>query len=177
MTSLGLVRAVVGSLVVVALSVGSSTASSQEELHVVRWQEIRGISSPVRLDVNNNVVLNSIDSILPGLSAWSTRSGHATIDLATGHLSFLVYGLVLAGGTGIGSAADDPHVLGRLVCSTLSSPSFVDTPLVSLSPQGDAAFDGNVGPLPVACSDPNIAFLLINPTNGRWIAFGAVRSP
>jgi hypothetical protein len=176
MTSLRFVRAVMGSLVAVALSVGFRNASSQE-LQVVRWHDIRGISSPVGVDVNNNVVLNTVGSILPGHNPWSTRSGHASIDLATGHLSFVVYGLVLAGSPGIGSAAEDPHVLGRVVCATFGSQVPVDAPPVSLSPQGDAAFEGNVGPLPAACSDPNIAFLLINPTNGRWIAFGAARTP
>jgi hypothetical protein len=48
--------------------------------------------------------------------------------------------------------------------------------------QGDAKFNGNVGPLPVACiNEPDIAFLIriVTPAEfgGLWIAVGAVRIP
>jgi hypothetical protein len=69
-----------------------------------------------------------------------------------------------------------------VICDTNGSSSAgnstnVDTPLVPLSPQGDAAFHGNIGPLPSACSQPDIAFLIVNPNTGRWIAYGAIRTP
>jgi hypothetical protein len=177
MTSFKFVRAVMGSLISIALSVGFCTVSSAQETQVVQWEDIRGLSSPIGLDVNNNVVLNSIGLTVPGQRPWSTRSGHASIDLMTGHLNFAVHGLALAGGSGIGTTSPFTQVVGRLVCDTFGSPVLVDTPPVSLSPQGDAAFHGSVSPLPAACSKPNIAFLLVNPTTGRWIAFGAVRTP
>jgi len=51
----------------------------------------------------------------------------------------------------------------------------VDTPLVTLSPQGTARFASPVGPLPAACtSSPNIAFL-IRVSGGGWIAGGEVQ--
>jgi hypothetical protein len=71
------------------------------------------------------------------------------------------------------------QVKGTLVCDTTGSATgsstLVDTALVSLSPQGDARFSGQVGPLPAAClSSPNIAFL-IRVAGGAWIAAGEVR--
>jgi hypothetical protein len=89
--------------------------------------------------------------------------------------------LVLAGGNGIGTRAATNQVKGTLVCDTDGSAgggnsTLVDTPLVDLDAQGSAKFNGNVGVLPTACSDPDIAFL-IRIAAGRWIANGAVRKP
>jgi hypothetical protein len=74
-------------------------------------------------------------------------------------------------------------VKGTLVCDTdgdvTGNSTLADTPLVPLSAQRDAEFSGNVGPLPSACSLPDIASLVrisSTPTN-RWIANGAVRTP
>jgi hypothetical protein len=177
MTSFKFVRTVMGSLVAITLSVGFCTASGAQAPQVVRWEEIRGLSSPIGLDVNNNVVLNTIGTTVPAERPWSTRSGHASIDLMTGRLNFVVQGLTLAGGSGIGTTSPFTQVVGRLVCDTFGSPVLVDTPPVSLSLQGDAAFHDDVSPLPAVCSEQNIAFLLVNPTTARWIAFGAVRTP
>jgi hypothetical protein len=52
----------------------------------------------------------------------------------------------------------------------------VDTDLVDLDAQGVASFNGNVGSLSLACSEPDIAFL-IRTVGGSWIAYGAVRRP
>jgi hypothetical protein len=52
----------------------------------------------------------------------------------------------------------------------------VDTPLVTLSAQGDAEFDGNLlARIPAVCTPSNVAFL-VRIAAGRWIANGAVRS-
>ena len=57
----------------------------------------------------------------------------------------------------------------------LAESTLVDTPLVTLSAQGDARFKGNVGALPAACTtQPNIAFL-IRTGGGAWLASGMVR--
>ena len=71
------------------------------------------------------------------------------------------------------------QVKGTLVCDTTGSLSadstLVDTPLVTLTPQGNARFAGQVGPLPPSClNSPNIA-LLIRVSAGIWIAAGEVR--
>ena len=69
------------------------------------------------------------------------------------------------------------QVMGTLVCDTNASagaPVLVDTPLVTLSEDGDASFHGSVGALPAACtSEPDMAFL-VRIAAGRWIANGAV---
>ena len=65
---------------------------------------------------------------------------------------------------------------GTIVCGPGSATQFVaDTPLVSLSAQGNAEFEGNVGPFPTVCAPTNLAFL-VRIAAGRWIANGAVRS-
>src|SRR5574342_27889 len=180
-----LVLAGMVSLVAVPLSLGVC-AVGNAQAQVVRWDDIRGVSSPIGLNVDNTEILNAIGSgsgsTDPGQRPWSTKSGSAKIQLATGRVDFAVHGLVLAGGVGIGTTSPFTQVLGRLVCDLDGSASdgnsvLVDTPVVPLSPQGDAAFLGNVGPLPAACSEPDIAFLLVNPDTDRWIAFGAVRTP
>ena len=52
----------------------------------------------------------------------------------------------------------------------------MDTPLVTLSAQGDAEFDGNLlARIPAVCTPSNVAFL-VRIAAGRWIANGAVRS-
>ena len=50
--------------------------------------------------------------------------------------------------------------------------------ILFLVAQGDASIDTNVGPLPAACDEPDIAFLIrIVMGPGPWIANGAVRIP
>lgn len=102
-----------------------------------------------------------------------------SVDLTSGQMQFEVQGLVLAGGNSIGTPGAVTQVKGTLVCDTIGSATgnstLVDTPLVTLSPQGSARFAGQVGPLPAACtSSPNIAFL-IRVSGGAWIAGGVVR--
>ena len=183
-----LVKAVItgsASIVVLVGSAGFSTDSAAEP-QVVRWHDIRGLSSSVGLNVDNTLVVNLIGAGTgaspPGQRPWSTTSGHAQVELGTGEIDFIVRGLVLAGGVGIGTTSPFTEVVGRLVCDTngsssLGNSTIVDTPSVPLSPQGDAVFHGNIEPLPSACSQPDIAFLIVNPSTGRWIAFGAIRTP
>jgi len=85
---------------------------------------------------------------------------------------------VFAGGNAIGTPGAVTQVKGTLVCDTTGSltadSTLVDTPLVTLSAQGDARFAGQVT-LPAAClNSPNIAFL-IRVAGGAWIAGGEVR--
>jgi hypothetical protein len=140
----------------------------------VRWDEIIGIIQA------GNAVGTGSGQVLGGGQPWSATRGAATVNLATGDVAFRVEGLVLAGGSSIGTPAAITTVKGTLVCDADGSGSgnstLVDTPLVPLSPQGDAEFHGSVGSLPAACLEPDIAFL-IRIGAGRWIANGAVRRP
>ena len=66
--------------------------------------------------------------------------------------------------------------MGTLVCDTNGSAGggnsvLVSTPLVPLSPQGEADFNGDLGPLPAACmSEPDIAFLVRSVTGVYFAA-------
>ncbi len=111
---------------------------------VVRWKTIDG-----NITVSNN---DAVGGINPGTTPWSTLGGSASVDLATGHVSFDVDGLVLNG---------------------------VTTAPVPLSAQGNADFSGTFGTIPGTCTNP-LFLIRIGPdlpgANQRWIATGAVRS-
>lgn len=156
----------------------------------VRWETIIGIIRQGGLNPANepvavaNAVGSGTGAVQGGGQPWSTTGGEAQVDLLTGEIEFKVEGLVLAGGNSIGTRGGVAQVKGTLVCDTDGNAgggnsTLVDTPLVPLSPQGDAEFSGNVGPLPAACiNEPDIAFLIrIAPPANRWIAHGAVRTP
>jgi hypothetical protein len=133
------------------------------------WREIVGIFAP------GNVVGSGTGKVT-GAGPWHATRGSAEVNLTTGDVRFDVEGLVLAAGNSIGTPGQVAQVRGTLVCDTTGTNStLVETPLVTLSAQGDARFRGNVGVLPTACtSQPNIAFL-IRTGSGAWIASGMVR--
>lgn len=148
---------------------------------VVTWRQVVGIIQP------GNVVGSGTGAVPGGLLPWSTTGGVARVNLATGEIQFVVKGLVLAGGNGIGTRGDITAVKGTLVCDTNGSAgggnsTLVQTAEIPLSSDGDSNFSGSVGTLPEACSsEPDLAFLIRIaevrgvPVNGPWIAFGAVR--
>src|SRR5581483_100059 len=130
---------------------------------VVRWKTVIGIIQAGNL----------VGNIGGGGQPWSTTGGEARVNLRTGRLEFNVRGLVLAGGNSIGTPDAIVQVKGTLICNAGTTNDTVDTPLVTLSPTGDAQFSGDVV-IPAACSPANIAFLVRIAAN-RWIANGAVR--
>ena len=142
----------------------------------VRWREIRGIIQA------GNLVGAGTGQVMGAGQPWTATRGNARANLGEGDIQFEVRGLVLAGGNSIGTRGGVAEVKGTLVCDTNGSAGgghsvLVDTPLVALNAQGEAKFNGNVGPLPDACVDePDIAFL-IRTSGGAWIANGAVRIP
>ena len=145
----------------VTLLSGPAAADSSS----VRWKTIIGIIQA------GNVVGN----IGGGGQPWSTLGGQARVDLGSGNVEFEVRGLVLAGGNSIGTPDAIAQVKGTLLCDPGGANLAVDTPLVTLSAQGDAEFEGNVGPIPATCTPTNTAFL-VRIAAGRWIANGSVRS-
>jgi len=150
---------------------------------VVRWRQIVGI-----IQQPGNNVGSGTGAIHGGMLPWNPQTtGVARVNLANGEIQFLVKGLVLAAGNGIGTRGDITAVKGTLVCDTNGSAggnnsTVVQTPSVPLSLDGDAHFSGSVGALPAVCSsEPDLAFLIRiaeaagNPVNGPWIASGLVR--
>jgi hypothetical protein len=158
---------VLGAVNLVHAKTQASSSSAEPELE---WRHIVGIISP------GNTVGTGTGKVTGGGLPWSTSAGSAEVNLATGDLRFHVDGLVLAGGNAIGTPDGVTSVKGTLVCDTTGvNSTLVDTPLVTLSAQGDARFKGNVGALPAACTtQPNIAFL-IRTGGGAWLASGMVR--
>ncbi|MGH9481661.1 MAG: hypothetical protein ACRD1L_06180 [Terriglobales bacterium] len=148
---------------------------------VVSWRQIVGIIPA------GNVVGSGTGKVTGGFLPWTTTSGRAEVNLATGELHFHVRGLVFAGGAHgvtIGTPGPVTAVRGTLVCDTNGDQNggnsvLVSTAAVPLSATGDAEFSGNVGPLPDACNAPDIAFLVqvtnFGP-NGPWIASGQVQT-
>ena len=136
----------------------------------VRWKTIIGIIQA------GNVVAG----IGGGGQPWSTLGGDARVDLAGGNVEFEVHGLVLAGGNSIGTPDGIVNVKGTLVCAAgAANQVLVDTPAVALSAQGDAEFEGNVGPISSVCTATNTAFLVriaAAAPGDRWLANGAVRT-
>jgi len=146
---------------------GYSTASVADS-DSVSWKRIIGIIQAG----------NTVFDIAGGGQPWSTLGGEARVGLRTGHVEFEVRGLVLAGSNSIGTVpATINQVKGTVACG-LTAANQADTPLVPLSAQGDAEFDGNIT-VPASCTAANIVFLIRIPTlpTSRWIANGAVRSP
>src|SRR5262249_5191878 len=134
-----------------------------------------------------NVVGSGTGAVTGGGQPWSTTDGKARVNLSTGNLRFEVRGLVLAGGNSIGTPDAITQVKGTLVCDTDGSggggnSTLVDTPLVSLSAQGDAEFNGTVSLAAACVNQPDIAVLSRHAAArwmaaGGWIVIGAVRVP
>jgi hypothetical protein len=167
------------SLMLAALLVGLVPAGADPEtaarrhISAPKWSDIVGI-----VQAQNKVGVGT-GQITGGGQPWTTQSGKAQIDLETGRLKFSVRGLVLAGGNSIGTPGGVNMVKGTLVCDTDGSGGggnsvLVDSPLVSLSPEGDADFSGDVILSPVCQTEPDIAFV-IRTESGAWIANGSVR--
>jgi hypothetical protein len=139
---------------------------------IVRWKTIVG-----NITVSNN---DAVGGINPGTTPWSTLGGRARVDLATGHVSFDVDGLVLNGGNATGTPGPIDQVEGSLICDAGSTNQTIFTTApVPLSAQGNADFSGTFGTSPGTCTNP-LFLIRIGPdrpgANQRWIATGAVRS-
>lgn len=165
-----------------ALMVFTSEAARAADT-TVRWSDVRGLILPavVAATVSNSTVGSGTGAVSAAGLPWSVTQGSASINLSNGVFKFYVRGLVLAAGNSIGTRGGVVQVKGTLVCDTNGSAGggnsvLVDTDLVDLDEQGVASFNGNVRPLPVACSEPDVAFL-IRTAGGAWIAYGAVRRP
>jgi len=117
---------------------------------------------------------NTVAGIMSG-GPWTTSGGNATVNFTQGIVTFVVEGLVLVGGNASGTPSRLTSVRGTHVCNPgLPQQITIDTPLVPLSSQGNAAFSGNFsdGAPPATCTNP---LFLIRVDAGVWIATGAVR--
>ena len=148
-------RTLVAAVACVAASASSHALADRD--NTVRWETVIGIMQA------GNVVAG----VTGGGQPWSALGGNARVNLKSGRIDFEVRGLVLAGGNTIGTPGAVAQVMGTLVCDTNGSAGatvLVDTPLVALSEDSDAA---------VEAREPDMAFL-VRIAAGRWIANGAV---
>ena len=150
---------------VLTIGAGLLMAAAPAAAQTVKWRTVIGIMQA------GNVVAG----IPGGGQPWSALGGEASVGLMNGRVEFEVRGLVLAGGDTVGNPGAINQVKGTLVCVTGATPLVFDTPLVTLSPRGDAEFEGSLGPISTACTPDNVVFLVRIAAN-RWIANGAVRS-
>ena len=160
-------------LATLCLLLGASASFAQTTSPVVRWQTIVGVITAQNV---NNPVAPGINS---GTFAWTTRGGNASVNLATGAVSFQVQGLVINGAAFSGTPGPISRVTGTLVCNpgVADRQSTHDTRDVTLDAQGNAQFVGNLGSLP-SCANPLFLIRIFNPSGARglWIATGAVRT-
>jgi hypothetical protein len=159
-------------LVVVAPAVPCGAAGSPDR---IRWQRIDGIVEPA------NPVGSGTGQVGGAGQPFSVDRGTAELDRETGRLRSRVRGLSFAGGNAIGTTGTFAAMKGVLVCDTNSSASGgnsvrVETPESPLNAAGEVEFDGTVTLDPVCLSEPDLAFLVVNPA-GMWVAHGAQRSP
>ena len=162
-------------LAVMALSLLFAVASSGGGDAIVRWQRIVGV-------ITAPGVSNPVAGIPSGALPWTVSSGWASVDFGTGHIAFLVKGLVLVGGDSSGTPGKVTRVKGTLVCNPGTSGQVViDTPAVPLDSLGDAQFlppaqlvGDLASALPSPCTNP--LFLIRVSPKDVWIATGAVRS-
>jgi hypothetical protein len=145
----------------------TAIASPSQADNIVVWRTINGIAQAG----------NVVGGITGGGQPWSTREGEVLVQLDSGSVVFEVRGLVLAGGNTIGTPGPVTQVKGTLVCGPGSaSPAVIDTPLVPLSAQGNAEFDGSFSSSTAGCSAMDVAFL-VRTAGGAWIGNGSVRVP
>jgi hypothetical protein len=143
----------------------------------VRWEGFVGIIVP------GNVVGSGTGAVTGAGQVWVTTGGRASVELSTGDIRFEVTGLVLGAGNSVGTPGSNNQVRGTLLCDINGSAGSgnsvrVDTPLVPLTAQGDAEFQGNVGPLPAVClTETDRAFFIRSAGNGNWFAAAIVRTP
>jgi len=157
----------------------AAPASSAEDVNMVKWEQIIGLSSPG----------SAVGGVQPITFPWTAQEGKAWVHLNTGHVKFAVKGLVLANSTSLavaGTIGITTKVKGTLVCNGLSTvaSALIDTPPVPLDHQGNASFVGDVA-IPTDCllTTDRLAFLIRVAEAGnpaivdRWIAVGVVRTP
>jgi hypothetical protein len=160
-------------LICAALGFGATAnAATQTE---VSWATIVGNPIP---SISTSTTTNTIGGIFAGTDPWSTSGGSVQVDLTDSAVTFTVTNLVFGAESVIGTPGPVTKIKGTLVCGPGSGkPVVIDTPNVDLSAQGDAKFSGFFKSSTAACSPTNVAFLIRNVNNNRWIAYGAGRNP
>jgi hypothetical protein len=142
-----------------------------EDDSIVSWKSIVGV-------ITTPGVNNPVAGINAGATAWTTRSGHASVNLLTGTTAFEVEGLVINGTNSTGTPGPITQVMGTLVCNPAgATPTILNTTPVSLNVHGNARFFGHLSGVPATCVNPLFLVRIAAPAGaaGRWIATGTQR--
>src|SRR5262249_56437937 len=95
-----------------------------------RWKHVVGVitatHNPATQTAEN---FNSVGNVNAATFAWSTRDGHARVNLDTGAVDFEVRGLVIIGTVFSGTAGPVQTGTGRRACKPRTqTPGALDTP-------------------------------------------------
>ena len=160
----------------IALSLAATAARADDDA-IVRWKNIVGV-------ITEKNVSNMVANIDSGTFAWSVRSGHARVDLMTGHAAFEVEGLSINGAQFSGTPGPITDVMGTLVCNavdatqnTPGSSKIANTPSVPLNAQGDAEFSGTIQNIPAPCNNPLFLVRVAPPRPAAQSAGGSPPEP
>jgi hypothetical protein len=130
-----------------------------------------GVGAAATAEVVNR---NLVRGVQPPGQIWVIEDLKADIDLDNGRVRVDGRGLLLGGGNGIGTNANQ-SVRATLICSTVitppaTTPPLFDSGLVPLAANGDFRIDDVLSPLPpTECASP---VLLIRNPAGAWFAAG-----
>src|SRR5262245_32834668 len=113
---------------------------------------------------------NIVRGVNPPGQIWTIAALKADID-SDGHIKARGRGLLLAGGNGIGTNANQ-SVKATLICG-VATPVLSDTATVPLEANGDFRIDDMLTPVPAnPCESP---VLLIRNPGGAWFAAGILK--
>jgi len=168
-------------VVVMVLALGiAGRANAQEGAVLARFDGGIGVipvqngAGPVNADGTfPNVKLNVVRGVNPGAGPWRIAALHADVDIY-GRIKVRGRGLLLAGGNGIGTNANQ-KVFATLICEAAAPFTEHSTDLagVALEADGDFRIDDTLNPaVPSTCASP---VLLIRNTGGTWFAAGIPR--
>jgi len=162
----------------IAISLAATAAHADDD-DIIRWKNIVGV-------ITEKNVSNMVANIDSGTFAWSVRSGHARVDLMTGHAAFEVEGLSINGAQFSGTPGPITDVMGTLVCNAMDATQntpgtsmTANTVSVPLNAQGDAEFFGQISNIPHPCNNPLFLVRIATQATGavgRWIATGTERT-
>jgi hypothetical protein len=138
---------------------------------LVRWKNIVGVITTPDVDA-------PVGNVHAGATAWTVRSGRASVNLSTGATFFEVEGLNINSTTSTGTPGPVTAVTGTLVCVAADkTQTNLDTTPVSLDAQGDAYFSGHIQGVSASCGNALFLIRIAAPAGaaGRWIAAGTER--
>jgi len=150
---------------------GVAAFANDNDDFLVRWRNIVGVITSPGVDA-------PVGNIHAGATAWTVRSGRASVNLATGAAFFEVEGLNINSTTSSGTPGPITSVIGTLVCVAADkTQTNFDTTPVTLNAQGDAHFSGHIAGVSASCGNPLFLIRIAAPAGaaGRWIATGTER--